>query len=108
MPTAATLVRTARARAGLTQSELARRAGMTQPAIARLERAGANPTFETLDTALRAAGWTLTVEVDRSRVGIDPGLVAEQLRRSPRERLHSLESMYEQARALAQAGEQLR
>jgi predicted transcriptional regulator len=42
------LIREARAEAGLTQSELAERAGTTQAAVARLERPGANPRLDTL------------------------------------------------------------
>jgi transcriptional regulator with XRE-family HTH domain len=38
------LIRAARAEAKLTQAQLARRLGMSQPAIVKLERPGANPT----------------------------------------------------------------
>jgi transcriptional regulator with XRE-family HTH domain len=42
------LVRWARTEAGLTQSNLARRLGVSQPRIARLELPGANPSLETI------------------------------------------------------------
>ena len=59
--TASALIRDARRAAGLTQSELARRAGTSQPAIARYERGAASPSVATLDRILRAAGQRLTL-----------------------------------------------
>ena len=41
-------VRWARTEAGLTQSDLAKRLGVSQPRIARLELPGANPSVETM------------------------------------------------------------
>lgn len=45
-----------RAAAGLTQTQLARRAGVTQQAIAKLEHPNANPTIETLEKVAAALG----------------------------------------------------
>ena len=56
---ASTLVRTARRRANLTQAQLAERAGLSQAEVARLERAGSNPTAATLERLLRATGHRL-------------------------------------------------
>ena len=56
---ASQLIRDARADAGLTQTELAVRAGTSQPAVARYESARATPTLPTLERLLRACGRTL-------------------------------------------------
>lgn len=53
---AAALIRKARNEAGLSQAELGRRLGMSQAAIAKLERSGSNPTVDTLDDVLWATG----------------------------------------------------
>src|SRR5215207_2425982 len=56
---AATLVHDARSRAGLTQRELARRAGTAQSAVARIESGATSPSWETLSRLLQAAGFAL-------------------------------------------------
>lgn len=100
----ATLLRDTRLRAGLTQRQLALRLGVSQAAIAKLERPGANPTFATLAAALRATGHRLELQAPAQRGGVDESLVRRQLELSPGERLRGLEAMYAQARALALAG----
>jgi ribosome-binding protein aMBF1 (putative translation factor) len=52
----AELVYAMRTRAGLTQTELARRMGTTQPSIARIESGGSLPTIEMLSRLARATG----------------------------------------------------
>ncbi len=54
---AATLLRTARLRAGLTQRALARRAGTSQSVVARIESGHTDPGVETLRGLLEAAGF---------------------------------------------------
>lgn len=46
---------------GLTQRELAKRAGMTQPEIARLESGTIEPTWETLNRVLAAVGASVEI-----------------------------------------------
>jgi transcriptional regulator with XRE-family HTH domain len=59
--TSADLLREARLRAGLTQAELARAVGRTQPAIARWESGRVEPSLETLRELIRACRLELTV-----------------------------------------------
>jgi hypothetical protein len=53
---AATAVRRERSRSGLTQAELARRAGTSQAAVARYEGGAVSPSVATLERLLHAAG----------------------------------------------------
>jgi len=54
-------VRERRIALGLTQAELATRAGMTQSALSRLEGGGSVPTIPVLDRLASAMGTELTV-----------------------------------------------
>jgi transcriptional regulator with XRE-family HTH domain len=49
-------LRRLRQRAGLTQKEMARRLGISQPTLNRLENAAQNTTLKTLNTLCRALG----------------------------------------------------
>jgi transcriptional regulator with XRE-family HTH domain len=77
---APSLLREARRRSGLSQRELARRAGITQPVVAAYESAKRQPTFPTLLRLLHAAGCELDLGLrpapDRS---VADGDRAEQL-----------------------------
>ncbi|MDO8213922.1 helix-turn-helix transcriptional regulator [Conexibacter sp. CPCC 206217] len=96
-----TLVRDARRSAGLTQAQLAERLGTTQPVIARLERGDSNPTFETIDRALAAAGCQVELRATRRPIEqVDETQIAERLRMSPAERLRSFEVSHKNVAAL--------
>jgi transcriptional regulator with XRE-family HTH domain len=82
---AGTLLREARVAAGLSQRELARRAGVPQPAVSRIERDHGSPRVDTLDRLLRACGKAMEL-VDRPGGGVDRTLIRERLRMSPAER----------------------
>lgn len=101
---AASLIRKARSEAGLSQAALARRLGVSQAAIAKLERPGSNPTVDTLDDVLWAAGRRLELGATIRRSGVDESLIRQQLELSPAERMRGIETMYTEARALALAG----
>jgi predicted transcriptional regulator len=58
------LVRQARTAAGLTQAELARRAGTTQSAIARLEAGEVSPRWDTVLSLVTATGGRLEITLD--------------------------------------------
>lgn len=54
----------ARNRAGLTQQELARRMGTTQPVVARLESGRVRPSMRTLDRLAQATGSRLLIRFE--------------------------------------------
>ncbi len=56
-------VRELRVAQGVSQTELARRAGMTQPAVARFEAGGTVPTLPVLERLARSLGAELTVQL---------------------------------------------
>ena len=94
------LLRNARVAAGLTQAEVARRMGTSQPVVARLERPGANPRFATLERALRATGHRLETAGVPHDPGIDASLIRQQLEIPPDERLDVIERQLAQVRQL--------
>lgn len=97
---AARTVREARLRAGLTQAELGRRLGVTQAAVAKLERPGANPKVATLSRALAQCGSALA---ERS-TGPDDALLRAQLALTPAQRIRSLEHQAREGRSMLLAG----
>jgi transcriptional regulator with XRE-family HTH domain len=102
--TAAALIRRARNEAGLTQEQLARRLGVSQAALARLERSDTNPTIATLDRVLRATGRRLDLRLGRLSHGLDASLLREALTMSPAERIAAAERLLADANAIAAAG----
>lgn len=59
----AAIVAFVRAKAGLTQTQLAQRAGTSQPAVARYENGSSNPSTATLQRLTRAAGYEVQVRL---------------------------------------------
>src|SRR4051794_3154016 len=103
-----TLVREARHGAGLTQAELAERLGLSQAAIARLERPGANPTLRTLQRAVEATGNQLELGSSPRKRSFDETLIASNLRMRPADRLRAFQSAHasvERLRDQARAGD---
>jgi transcriptional regulator with XRE-family HTH domain len=90
MSSAATLIRRARTDAGLTQAQLGGLMATTQSAIARLERAGANPTVATLESALSAAGRRLELTASEGSA-VDETQIIERLQLTPAERLQTFQ-----------------
>ena len=103
MNSVATIVRQARSDAGLTQAELADRAGTTQSAIARLESGGANPRLSTLEDVLAATGHELTIAATPDNSGIDETQILANLSLSPAERLDRFQRAHENVRELVAA-----
>lgn len=79
------LLRDARRRAGLTQRQLAERAGTSQSAVARYERARAMPDLATLFRLVRACGLDLRMRLE-ARDLHDDELLADRLAMTPTER----------------------
>jgi transcriptional regulator with XRE-family HTH domain len=86
MSMAGRMVRDARRRAGLTQRELAAKAGIPQETIARIERGRADPRTGTLDRLLEACGYGLE-SMPRLGIGVDRTQIHALLRLSMSERL---------------------
>ena len=101
---ASAMLSMARRRAGLSQRELARRAGVPQATISRIENAVVSPTVDTLEPLIRACGMELQIG-ERVSDGVDRSLTREALRRLLVERARysvaaarALESMRRRAR----------
>lgn len=82
---AASFLAYARQKAGLSQRQLGRRAGVTQATISRIEDGRISPRFDTLERLLEACGFQLQV-VPRTGEGIDRTAIRELLRTTPTER----------------------
>ncbi|OFW09816.1 MAG: hypothetical protein A3G20_03180 [Acidobacteria bacterium RIFCSPLOWO2_12_FULL_59_11] len=65
----ARLVSDLRARTGLSQVELAKKAGVSQPMIARLEKGDSRrtPTFDTIFRLLKVLGYTMSIHVQKEK-----------------------------------------
>jgi transcriptional regulator with XRE-family HTH domain len=103
-PQAATLLRDARRRHGVSQRRLALRARTSQDAISRIERGAESPTLERLSHLLMALGERLDLE---SRPLVDGEDVGAPLL-GPRERLREAASWNLRATQLENAGAQAR
>jgi transcriptional regulator with XRE-family HTH domain len=89
MDDSASLLREARRMAGLTQRQLAERAGTTQSVIARIELGRVSPSPTTLTRLIGAAGFDVRTEL-AVRPTLDPNMlddVTRILRLSPEQRL---------------------
>jgi len=85
---AAELLSTARARSGMSQRELARKARTAQSVVARIELGETSPSWSTLNHLLKAAGFVLSAGL--RMIAVDPSLlddVPRILRLTPEERL---------------------
>lgn len=103
MASVALLIRDARRDAGLSQTSLAARMGVPQSVIARLERPGSNPTWNTVERALDACGKQISVQERPAPRSIDETLVAAHLRIPREHRIQAFEHAYADLRKLAVA-----
>lgn len=90
-PTGADLIVEARRRAGLTQRELAERAGTTQSSVARWESGRSEPSFANVVRLLRLCGFVLDVHLESYDDGLrdDWSQAQRLLQLTPEERLES-------------------
>jgi len=96
-------VREARKRAGLTQRQLADKAGTTQSAIARLESGRTRPAFDDVLRLVRLCGMDLDIMMSE-RDDSDWAQARRQLSLSPSERIRRMEDVARQMRRLREAG----
>jgi transcriptional regulator with XRE-family HTH domain len=96
-------LREARREAGLGQRELARRAGMPQPTVSRIERGIASPRFDTLDRLLLECGRQLDL-AERSGLGVDRSLIRERLMLTPGERARAAVREWERTAVFRRRG----
>jgi transcriptional regulator with XRE-family HTH domain len=94
------LIRQARQAEGLTQAALARRLGITQPAVARVEAAGDEVTVATLQRFLNAMGRALALEAVKRPSSVDETLLHSTLALTPDARLARFEAWYADTQAL--------
>jgi uncharacterized protein len=89
--TAAQIIREARLKAGLTQTELAGRLGRERAQVARWEIGGQEPSFENLQSVVEACGFSLRIEIAERQVS--PALDAEleaSVPQAPQQRVQAL------------------
>lgn len=104
----AALVRSTRERLGLSQRQLALRAGTTQAAVSRIERGIVSPTFATLRELMTAMGEEPVLGARRLPTDWDPVHMSATLARTPQERLALAVSWDRMAGRLAEAGREAR
>jgi transcriptional regulator with XRE-family HTH domain len=87
--TSGEIIREARLLAGLSQYDLADRAGVPRPSVARWERGTVEPGFDTVRRLLRACGF----DVSLVRYDLDEAVddrLSDKLELTPQERLHAM------------------
>lgn len=89
--TGAQIIREARVRAGLTQSELADRLGRDRAQVARWEIGGQEPSFENLCAVVEACGFVLKLEIaDREENEVLDAQLVVSVRQAPQQRVQAL------------------
>jgi transcriptional regulator with XRE-family HTH domain len=95
------LIRRTRQAEELTQAALARRLGITQPSVARLEAAGDEVTVATLQRALNAMGRALELTVVQRKSSVDETLLTSRVHLEPGALIEQFERDYENVRQFA-------
>lgn len=100
---AGALLTTARVRAGLSQRELAARAGVAQSTVARIESGHADPAFSTLERLIAAADLEMRIRLEPPD-DHDVVLAALDQLRSPEERERAAVAHQRNAQLFAEGG----
>jgi transcriptional regulator with XRE-family HTH domain len=98
------IIRSHREKLGLSQRALARRAGLTQAAVSRIEGGVAVPNWETVRALMLAMGYEPEITARRLQGRWDSVHLASLRKRSPSERLELAISANRLAGRLRQAG----
>ena len=83
------VIRDARRRAGLSQTELASALGTTQSVVSRWERGHDTPRADTLVAILRACGFEADLVMRSHDTGVDRAQIRAMLRMAPEARVAS-------------------
>lgn len=102
------LIRARRLANGLTQTQLALRAGSTQGSISRLERGEVSPTIETIERLLAVMGEEAEIVVRRGPLHCDRARLRALRDRPPAERLAQAIGWNRLAGEVSQAGARAR
>ncbi len=102
------LIGKTRAEIGLSQRELAFRAGTTQAAVSRIESGRVSPSFVTVRALLNAMGREPSIFAVSLDAGFDPVHLRSTAARSPEERLRLAIGWNRLAARLAVAGAEAR
>ena len=89
--TGAQIIREARLKAGLTQTELAERLGRDRAQVARWETGGQEPSFENLRAVVEACGFVLKLEIaERKENDALDSQLESSLLQAPQQRVQAL------------------
>ncbi len=89
--TGAQIIREARLKASLTQTELAERLGRDRAQVARWETGGQEPSFENLRAVVEACGFVLEVVIgEREDDAVLDALLETSLLHAPQQRVKAL------------------
>ena len=92
------LIKEARLRAGISQAELARRVGSSQPAIARVESGAVSPSVDRLSDLIRACGFDLELRLTPHDTA-ERALARSNMALSPDERIRKMLTSLRAARS---------
>jgi transcriptional regulator with XRE-family HTH domain len=106
MASAADLLVAARTASGLTQEQLAIRAGTKQSAISQIERGDVEPSFTRLRALIALTGHELDPSVKPRQLNIDEQLLMDSLAMLPEERISAAIRLSSFTGQLRREGEQ--